>query len=40
MRYEVWLNTILCTTIEAGNREEALEKALDLNDMRIEEIGE
>lgn len=38
MKYQIWVNTILSATIEAGSREEALEKALELSDMRVEEV--
>jgi hypothetical protein len=38
MKYQIWVNTILSTTIEASSREEAIEKALELSDMRIEEV--
>jgi len=40
MKYQIWVNTIMAEVIEADSREEALEKALELSDMRIEEIEE
>ena len=37
-RYEIWVNSICSTIIEAENREQALEIALELSDMRVVEL--
>lgn len=39
-RFNIFMGTIYSTTIEANNRKEAIEKALELNEVRVEEVSE